>query len=78
MITYADKGVDIEDPYAFHYNGMYYMILEDRQDVNALLAGKHNDKAKNGGFRPGLLYKSKDGLEWGIPSVAYQTNEIYY
>ena len=78
MITYADKGLDIEDPYAFYYNDMYYMIVEDRQDVNALLAGKHTGKAKKGGWRPGLLYQSKDGLDWGMPSVAYQTNEIYY
>ncbi|MBU2877933.1 MULTISPECIES: glycoside hydrolase family protein [Aliiglaciecola] len=78
VITYAEQKVDIEDPYAFYYNGMYYMILEDRQDVSALLEGKHTGDAKKGGWRPGLLYKSKDGLDWGTPSEAYKTNQIYY
>lgn len=78
MITYADQKVDIEDPYVFHYNGMYYMILEDRQDVSALLSNKHPGKVKKGGYRPGLLYQSKDGFDWGTPTIAYQTNEIYF
>ncbi|BDS05868.1 hypothetical protein NT6N_09080 [Oceaniferula spumae] len=80
LISYADKGVDIEDPYAFYYKGMYYMILEDRQNVKGLLEGKHEGvgKAKLGGYRPGLIYQSKDGLDWGLPKVGYQTNEIYF
>ena len=78
MISYANQKVDIEDPYAFYYQDMYYMILEDRQDVNSLLSGKHPGKVKKGGFRPGLLYQSKDGFDWGIPKIAYQTNHIYY
>ena len=79
VITYAEQGADIEDPYAFYYNGMYYMILEDRQDVKGLLEGKPRPAVmKRGGYRPGLIYQSKDGIDWGIPKVGYQTNEIYF
>lgn len=78
LISYADQGIDIEDPYAFAYNGQYYMILEDRQNVKGLLEGSQEGKAQPGGFRPGLIYQSADGLDWGIPKVGYLTNEIYY
>lgn len=78
VITYADKGIDIEDPYAFHYKGMYYMILEDRQNVKGMLEGKQEGKIRPGGLRPGLIYQSKDGIDWGMPKVGYQTNEIYF
>jgi hypothetical protein len=78
VITYAEQGADIEDPYAFYFKGMYYMILEDRQNVNAIISGKPRGKVKNGGFRPGLLYQSKDGVDWGTPTVGYQTNETYF
>lgn len=78
VITYADDLIDIEDPYAFHYNDMYYMILEDRQNVKGMLEGTHEGKARPGGFRPGLIYQSKDGIDWGIPKVGYQTNKIYF
>ncbi|MCP5535501.1 MAG: hypothetical protein H7A51_04605 [Akkermansiaceae bacterium] len=78
VITYADKGMDIEDPYAFFYQGMYYMIVEDRQNVKGMLEGTRAAKEKNGGFRPGLIYQSKDGIDWGIPKVGYQTNNVYY
>ena len=36
------------------------------------------DQIKNGGYRPGLIYKSKDGIDWGVPEIGYQTNEIYF
>ena len=36
------------------------------------------DQIKNGGYRPGLIYKSKDGIDWGLPEVGYKTNEIYF
>ena len=80
ILSYADKQVDIEDPYAFHYNGMYYMILEDRRGVKNLLEGSPipQDKIKNGGYRPGLIYQSKDGIDWGIPKVGYLTNKQYF
>jgi hypothetical protein len=39
LISYADHGVDIEDPYAFYYKGMYYMIVEDRMGVRNFLEG---------------------------------------
>ena len=80
VISFADKGVDIEDPYAFYYNGMYYMITEDRTGVANLYA-KHpiaQKKIKPGGRRPGLLFKSKDGIHWDKPSLSYQTNEFYF
>lgn len=78
VLTYADKGIDIEDPYAFFYNGMYYMILEDRKNVKGMLEGEREAKEKSGGYRPGLIYQSKDGIDWGIPKVGYQTNEAYF
>ena len=78
VITYADKGIDVEDPYAFYYNGSYYMILEDRQNVKGMLEGTHEGQARKGGYRPGLIYQSKDGIDWGVPKVGYQTNEIYF
>lgn len=80
VLTYADKKVDIEDPYAFIYKDTYYMIVEDRRGVKNLLEGSPipQDEIKNGGYRPGLIYSSKDGIDWGIPEVGYKTNEIYY
>lgn len=78
LISYAEQKIDIEDPYAFYYNGMYYMILEDRQNVKGMLEGTNTEKPRPGGFRPGLIYQSKDGIDWGIPKVGYQTNEIYF
>lgn len=80
VISYVEEKVDIEDPYAFHYNGMYYMIVEDRQGVRDMLMGNPipPDQLKKGGYRPGLIYKSKDGITWEMPKVGYQTNEIYF
>ncbi|VGO19738.1 hypothetical protein SCARR_01797 [Pontiella sulfatireligans] len=80
VISYADQQVDIEDPYAFFYEGMYYMIVEDRRGVQNLLEGNPipADQIRNGGYRPGLIYKSKDGINWGVPEIGYQTNEIYF
>ena len=31
-----------------------------------------------GGNRPGLIYESKNGINWGIPEVGYQTNNFYF
>ncbi|MFC7338708.1 glycoside hydrolase family protein [Haloferula chungangensis] len=80
VISYLEDEVDIEDPYAFYYNDHYYMIVEDRRGVKDLLEGNPipQDQIKNGGFRPGLIYQSKDGIDWGKPMVGYQTNEIYF
>lgn len=80
VISYIDDQVDIEDPYAFYYNDMYYMIVEDRRGVKNLLEGNPIplDEIKNGGYRPGLIYQSKDGIDWGIPKVGYLTNEDYF
>ncbi len=80
LITYADHQIDIEDPYAFYYEGMYYMIVEDRRGVRDLLDGHPlpMNHRKNGGLRPGLIYTSKDGIDWGIPEVGYLTNELYF
>ncbi|VGO15449.1 hypothetical protein PDESU_04032 [Pontiella desulfatans] len=80
VISYADKQLDIEDPYAFYYNGMYYMIVEDRQGVKNMLEGNPipAGQLKKGGYRPGLIYQSKDGIDWGEPKVGYLTNEMYF
>ncbi|WPJ97164.1 glycoside hydrolase family protein [Coraliomargarita algicola] len=80
VISYAEEQVDIEDPYAFYYNGMYYMIVEDRRGVKDLLEGNPipQDQIKNGGYRPGLIYQSQDGIDWGRPMLGYKTNELYF
>jgi len=64
LISYADRQCDIEDPYAFYYQGMYYMIVEDRTGVQNLLDGTKRVGGP-GGCRPGLIYQSKDGINWG-------------
>jgi len=79
LISYKDKEIDIEDPYAFYYKGMYYMIVEDRMGVGDMLDGKPRPaRIRAGGMRPGLLYKSKDGFDWGVPKIGYQTNAKYF
>ena len=80
LISYADKGIDIEDPYAFYYQGLYYMIVEDRMGVKNALEGNPipANEIKAGGFRPGLIYKSNDGINWGKPEVGYNTNTHYF
>jgi hypothetical protein len=80
LISYADKDLDIEDCYAFYYKGMYYMIVEDRMGVKNMLEGNPipAKEIKPGGNRPGLIYKSKDGINWGRPEIGYKTNEQYF
>jgi len=80
LISYADIEIDIEDPYAFYYKGMYYMIVEDRMGVKNALEGNPipKDKIKPGGNRPGLIYQSKDGINWERPEMGYNTNSYYF
>lgn len=80
VISYADQQLDIEDPYAFYYNDMYWMIVEDRRGVKDMLEGNPLpvNHRKSGGLRPGLIYTSKDGIDWGLPEVGYLTNEMYF
>ncbi len=80
LISYAELGIDIEDPYAFYYNNMYYLIVEDRMGVKNALEGNPipAKEIKAGGSRPGLIYKSKDGINWERPEVGYQTNNFYF
>lgn len=80
LISYADKDLDIEDCYAFYYKGMYYMIVEDRKGVRNMLEGNPipANEIKAGGNRPGLIYKSEDGINWGRPEIGYKTNEQYF
>ena len=78
LISYKQFGRDIEDPYAFFYRDSYYMIVEDRMDVASALNGEPSKNAKNGGNRPGLLFKSKDGIDWGRPELSYNTDAHYF
>lgn len=80
LISYEELGLDIEDPYAFFYNDTYYMIVEDRMAVKNALEGNPlpAKKIKKGGNRPGLLYHSKDGIQWGRPEIGYLTDEQYF
>lgn len=78
LISYKEDDRDIEDPYAFFYNDTYYMIVEDRMDVASLLGGTATPKPKKGGNRPGLLYKSKDGIKWDRPELSYNTDAHYF
>lgn len=70
LISYKHLSRDIEDPYAFFYRDTYYMIVEDRMDVAGALSGRPSASTRPGGNRPGLLYKSKDGIHWGRPENA--------
>ena len=78
LIGYKDAERDIEDPYAFFYRDSYYMLLEDRMDVASLLAGNPSEKPDLGGMRPGLLYKSKDGIKWERPEIGFKTVKHYF
>lgn len=80
LISYADSALDIEDPYAFYYEGRYYMITEDRMNVKQMLEGedKANANQRPGGWRPGLFFTSADGINWDRPEISYQTNEFYF
>jgi hypothetical protein len=80
LISYRERGLDIEDPYAFCYRGKYYMIVEDRMAVKDALEGHPlpRDQIKAGGNRPGFLYESEDGIHWGRPEVGYNTNSHYF
>jgi hypothetical protein len=80
LISYEHLGLDIEDPYAFYYKGSYYMIVEDRMAVRDALEGHPlpDNQIKPGGNRPGLIYTSKDGINWGRPEIGYQTNSFYF
>lgn len=78
LISYADKQLDIEDFYAFYYKDSYYLLAEDRKGVKDMLEGHVGEPGKSGGWRPGLIYKSKDGIQWERPEVGYKTNEQYF
>jgi len=80
LISYEHLKLDIEDPYAFYYKGTYYMIVEDRMAVKDALEGNQVplEMIKRGGNRPGLIYKSKDGIKWDRPEIGYQTNSFYF
>jgi len=80
VISYAEHGLDVEDPYNFVYRGKYYMILEDRMDVASTYAGSpvDPDTVRQGGWRPALIYESEDGVNWGKPEIGIQTNAFYF
>ena len=78
LISYKEMDRDIEDPYAFFYQDSYYLIVEDRMDIASVLSGKPNPDPKKGGNRPGLIYKSKDGFNWGRPDLSYNTDAHYF
>ncbi|WP_139959441.1 glycoside hydrolase family protein [Flavicella sediminum] len=78
LISYADKGLDIEDCYAFLYKDSYFMIVEDRKGIKDMLDGNLVKPGRPGGWRPGLIYKSDDGLEWERPEIGYKTNKQYF
>ena len=78
LISFKEMERDIEDPYAFFYQDTYYMIVEDRMDVASELSGKPSVDAKLGGNRPGLLFKSKDGIRWERPEFSYNTVDHYF
>jgi len=80
VLSYEDIKLDIEDPYAFYYKGLYYLIVEDRMDIKDALEGHQlpDSLIKRGGLRPGLIYHSKDGISWGRPKIGYNTNKFYF
>ena len=54
------------------------MIVEDRMDVASVLSGKPSPRPRPGGNRPGLLFKSKDGIHWERPEFSYNTDAHYF
>ena len=78
LISYKNIDRDIEDPYAFFYQDTYYMIVEDRMDIASALGGNPTDNPKKGGNRPGLIYQSKDGINWSRPQLSYNTDAHYF
>ena len=81
LISYVDRGGDIEDPYAFTYKDRFYLILEDRMGVAmADEAAPATPDMPHGasGVRPGLIYESKDGFSWDAPKLGYLTNDTYF
>ena len=80
LISYEHLKLDIEDPYAFYYQGRYYMIVEDRMGVRDALEGNPipENEIKRGGNRPGLIYESEDGIDWCSPEIGYNTNSTYF
>ena len=80
LISYEKYGLDVEDPYNFIYDGKYYMILEDRMDVASTYTGipADPDTVRPGGWRPGLIYESDDGVNWDEPEIGYRTNAFYF
>jgi hypothetical protein len=80
LISYVEDGLDVEDPYNFMYKGKYYMILEDRMDVASTYTDSpaDPDTVPAGGWRPGLIYESEDGVNWEDPEIGVQTNAYYF
>jgi beta-xylosidase len=80
VISYVEHGLDVEDPYNFIYKGKYYMILEDRMDVASTYTNTPSDPntVRPGGWRPGLIYESEDGVKWEEPEIAMKTNAFYF
>ena len=80
LISYAEYGLDVEDPYNFFYKGKYYMILEDRMDVASTYTDTpaDPDTVRPGGWRPGLIYESEDGVHWEDPEIGHMTNAFYF
>lgn len=80
LISYEKYGLDVEDPYNFIYDGKYYMILEDRMDVASTYTDTpaDPDTVRQGGWRPGLIYESDDGLSWREPKISNMTNAYYF
>jgi hypothetical protein len=78
LISFKNLNLDIEDPYAFFYKDTYYMIAEDRTSIADALGGKTVSNPKKGGYRPGLLFKSKDGIHWDRPEQSYNTDAHYF
>jgi len=76
LLSYLDRGLDIEDPYAFYYRGRFCMLAEDRMGV-AETSRTTSGKPHEGGVRPGLFYESADGFSWGAPQIGYMTNDFY-
>jgi hypothetical protein len=55
----ASTGTEIEDGYAFHWNGRFYLLTTDNHGV-----------IKKGG---GLLFDSDDGRKFGTPLMGFDT-----
>jgi len=65
LVDYSNIGKQIEDPYVFIEDGMFYMVMADDNEGVVKKRG-------------GIIVESKDGIRWSEPKLAYDTTDVYF